>query len=147
MCYRVTIGNTASVTIGNTGNTFTIGIVHTKLMYILFSSMISMTYKFFSIVGTLAASCLSVFGSLVSIGVCSMTTTNELEVFAMAECIDKEAEHSKELFEAGLISWEELLDSMEEEGFYRQNIRRDSSYHCFYDGHATITVKKSYANY
>lgn len=73
-----------------------------------------------------------------------MTTTNECELLAMAASLHQGAEHSKELFEAGLISWLELNESMSEEGFTRQAGRNENSYHLFYDGHATITVKKSY---
>jgi hypothetical protein len=71
-----------------------------------------------------------------------MVDNNESEVFAMAECLDKEAEKSRDLFEAGLISWPELVTAMEGEGFYRVPVRMDTSYHCFADGSATITIKK-----
>jgi hypothetical protein len=71
-----------------------------------------------------------------------MVDHNESEVFAMAECLDKEAEKSRDLFEAGLISWPELVTAMEGEGFYRVPVRMDSSYHCFADGSSTITIKK-----
>lgn len=72
-----------------------------------------------------------------------MVDNNELEVFAMAECLDKEAEKSRDLFEAGLITWLELNQSMNEEGFYRQRIRTGSSYHVFYDGSHTLAVKRT----